>query len=309
MALHRLMEMAVGVPEPWALHAFYEEIGFTGGEAGWGSKTYPGQIRISEAGYRQLKSIKMACEDESDITTAMTKLDQLGVAYKYANGQLDVTDPVNKWQYQVEPAAISDVPAMPRRLLNTPGNRQRVGERAQVITEVTPRTPRRLGHVVMGSPEPQKTTALCMALGFRVSDSIGGGMATFLRCSRDHHNLLITPGPVPYLNHYAMEQDDFDSVMRGATLYLREHGEEYQVAGPGRHQIGGNIFWYMRDPSGTFFEFFTDMDNIADDAKWVVKEDWDLSDAWSIWGEKDQPELFFKVPDMESIMAGWHQSQ
>ncbi|MBT5602302.1 MAG: dioxygenase, partial [Gammaproteobacteria bacterium] len=60
---------------------------------------------------------------------------------------------------------------------------------------------------------------------------------------------------------------------------------------------------------GTFFEFFSDMDNIADDEKWVVKEDWDLSDAWSIWGEKDQPELFFRVPDMESIIAGWHKSQ
>ncbi|MDG2277042.1 MAG: VOC family protein [Pseudomonadales bacterium] len=309
MALHRLMEMEVGVPDPAALDDFYQEIGFSGEKGVWGSATYPGQIKISEASYRQLKYIKMACEDEADIAAIKARLDDIGVAYEHSNGTLQVTDPINKWRYLVTPAAISDQKTMPRRKQNSPGNRERVGERAQVITETNPRTPRRLGHVVLGSPDPQKTTELCLALGFRVSDTIGGGMATFMRCSRDHHNLLVTPGPVPYLNHYAMEQDDFDAVMRGATLYLRAHGEEHQIAGPGRHQIGGNIFWYMKDPSGTFFEFFADMDNIDNDAAWVVKDDWDMTDAWSIWGEKDQPELFFKVPDMEALIAGWNASQ
>ena len=37
MALHRLLGMEVGVPEPGVLDAFYNEIGFVGREGAWGS--------------------------------------------------------------------------------------------------------------------------------------------------------------------------------------------------------------------------------------------------------------------------------
>ncbi len=142
-------------------------------------------------------------------------------------------------------------------------------------------------------------------IGFRVSDIIAGGLGAFLRCSGDHHNLAIAPGPVPYLNHYAFEYDDFDAVMRAASVYVRRHGEGFHIAGPGRHPIGGNVFRYMLDPSGTIFEFFTDMDRIASDEAWVIKDDWDLGDGWSIWGQKETPEIFFNPVDMPEIVAGW----
>ena len=97
MALHRLMEMEVGVPDPAALDDFYQEIGFSGEKGVWGSATYPGQIKISEASYRQLKYIKMACEDEADIAAIKARLDEIGVAYEHSNGTLQVTDPINQW--------------------------------------------------------------------------------------------------------------------------------------------------------------------------------------------------------------------
>ena len=171
-------------------------------------------------------------------------------------------------------------------------------------TEPTPRPPRRLGHVVVGTTDLEATRKLYIeALGFRVSDTVAG-LAFFTRCSPDHHNFLFTPGPVPYLNHYALEHDDIDAVCRAATLYLRNH-EGTQIAGPGRHQIGSNMFWYMRDPSGTIFEYFADMDQIVDDEGWRVREDWPLEDTWSLWGEKDQPEVFFQPDDIEEVIAGW----
>lgn len=147
------------------------------------------------------------------------------------------------------------------------------------------------------------------ALGYRVSDIIGGGLGTFMRCSPDHHNLLIAPGPVPYLNHYALEHDDLDSVTRAATLYLRKHGDDHHVAGPGRHMIGGNEFWYMKDAAGTCFEFFSDMDYILDDDGWKIRDDWELEDSWSMWGPKDPPEVFFNPDDMAEIIAGWEKSK
>ena len=306
MALHRLQEVSIGAPDPARLDDFYREIGLIGGERSWGAADRPGQIQLAEAPYRQLLSIRILCEDEADLARAGARLDALGVAHQLANGTLTVRDPINEWTYIVEPGAVADVSPQPQRTMNFPGERNRVGARAEVIFEETPRPPRRLGHVVIGTPEPPKTAALCEALGFRVSDRVGGGIATFLRCSHDHHNFLVAPGPVPYLNHYAIEHDDFDSVFRAATQYLLDNGQENQIAGPGRHQIGGNIFWYLRDPSGTFFEFFADMDQIADDDAWTVKEDWNPMDSWSVWGEQQQPEVFFRPVDMDAVIDGWN---
>ena len=305
MALHRLQEMSIAAPDPDRLDAFYREIGLVGGNHSWGTSGRPEQISIAEAPYRQLRSLRMLCEDEADLAEAAGRLDELGVSYRLSDGRLTVTDPLNKWSYIVEPGEVADVGEQPRRVMNFPGQRNRLGKRADVLGEQAPRVPRRLGHVVVGSTDPQKSVELCRAIGFRVSDVIGGGLATFLRCSNDHHNLLITPGPVPYLNHYALEHDDFDSVFLAATTYLKNNGQDTQIAGPGRHYIGGNIFWYLCDPSGTFFEFFADMDQIDDDKAWNIREDWDLTDAWSIWGEKQQPDVFFRPLDMDAVIEGW----
>ena len=305
MALHRLAQMTVGVPDPSVLDAFYQEIGFTGGDGSWGGADRPGQIQIGEAPYRQLRALHIACEDEADLAAAAERLDQLGVPHQRVNGSLKVKDPVNEWEYIIEPAPVADISPQPKRVMNYPGERNRRGQRAEVLVEATPRPPRRLGHVVVGTPDPLKTSALCQALGFRVSDVVFNGAVTFMRCSWDHHNLLVTPGPVPYLNHYALEHDDFDSVMRAATNYLQTHGDDHQIAGPGRHPIGGNIFWYMLDPSGNFFEFFADMDQIVDDESWQIRDDWNPATSWSIWGDPKQPEVFFEPNDMKAIIEGW----
>jgi hypothetical protein len=308
MALHRLLGMEVGVPDPQTLDGFYAEIGLEGGGGHWGSRDAPGQIGIVEAPYRQLRAMRVGCEDEADLAAIAGRLDALGIKYETGEGRLRVTDPANGWDVVVEPVPAFDVSPQPERARNAPGARRRIGVRAEVIEEPAPRPPRRLGHVVVGTPDPGGTRKLFVdGLGYRVSDEVAG-VAFFLRCSRDHHNLLIAPGPVPYLNHYALEHDDIDAVCRAATLYLRAHPGT-QVAGPGRHQIGGNMFWYMRDPSGTFFEYFTDMDVIEDDDAWQPRSDWPLDDSWSVWGDKDQPEVFFRPDDIDTVIAGYQKAK
>ena len=304
MTLHTLLDIEIGAPEPTTLDEFYQEIGFVGSPGSWGGEGMQEQIKISEAPYRQLKTLRVACTNESDLAGIGVNLDALGVEYQIINGQLLLVDPINKWQLIVEPTSERRPAVHSQRVMNYPGERNRIGQRAEVITEKSSRKPRRLGHVVVGSPNPQKTVELMKAIGFRVSDIIFGGIATFMRCSSDHHNLLVAPGQVPYLNHYAIEHDDFDSVMKAATIYLGEHGQEKHISGPGRHQIGGNIFWYMLDPAGNFFEFFADMDQIIDDDTWEPG-DWSGSDLWSVWGDKEQPEVFFTPTDMEDILKGW----
>ena len=305
MALHRLLGMEIGVPDPAMLDAFYQEIGFTGGSRSWGPTDQPGQITINEAPFRQLREMRVGCESEEDLDRIVKNLEGLGIASQRSNGRLRVPDPVNKWDVVIEPAEVADTPPQPQRIMNRPGDRNRLDARHSLLTEATPHPPRRLGHIVVGSPDVAASLKFYTeGIGYRVSDIVGG-IAFFLRCSPDHHNLLLAPGPVPYLNHYAIEHDDIDSVCRAATLYLHEH-EDAQIAGPGRHPIGGNMFWYMRDPSGTFFEYFADMDRILDDAGWQVREDWPMEDSWSLWGETRQPEVFFQPPDMPAVIEGWN---
>jgi len=306
MALHRLLGIEIGVPEPARLESFYREIGLQGGGGKWGCAGLPGQIEISESPYRQLRQLRVACADEAELAAIAARLDALGVAAQVAGGALRLVDPLNHWRVVVEPAPPFDIAAPPPRVLNRSGARPRTAARADVVVEESPRPPRRLGHFVIGTPHIEQTLRFFVdGLGFRISDSVAG-VAFFLRCSFDHHNLLIQPGPVPYLNHYAFEHDDVDAVARAASVYVRAHPDAH-VDGLGRHMIGSNVFWYMRDPCGTFFEFFTDMDAIPDDTAWQARDDWALEGTWSVWGSREAPEVFFQPADLDSVVAGFHE--
>jgi len=43
------------------------------------------------------------------------------------------------------------------------------------------------------------------------------------------------------------------------------------VWGLGRHHVGSNFFWYLRDPAGNFSEYHSDLDCIVDDALWTPR--------------------------------------
>ena len=305
MPLHRLLGIDLGVPRPQTLHDFYAHIGFVETGDGWGQKDAVDQIRIAEAPFRQLTNVRLACHDEADLAAIGGRLDGLGIAHETRDGTLHLVDPINKWRVAVTPLPVEDVRANEERIVNRPGARARRQARPLVMTEEAQRPPRRLGHYVIGTTDVPATYKLYVeALGFRVSDKVLGGLGWFLRCSPDHHNMLITPGPVPYLNHYAIERDDIDAVMKAAGGYLAENPGT-QISGPGRHQLGGNVFWYLQDPAGNFFEQFADMDYIEDDDAWQPG-DWDQP-GWSLWGNDRQPEVFFKPHDLAEIIHGFQQ--
>jgi hypothetical protein len=47
-------------------------------------------------------------------------------------------------------------------------------------------------------------------------------------------------------------------------LSARARGPE----GLGRHHVGSNFFWYLKDPARNFSEYYSDLDCIVDDALW-----------------------------------------
>ena len=75
--------------------------------------------------------------------------------------------------------------------------------------------PRKLGHVFIGSVDLDATRSFFIdGLGFQVSDHIKGH-GSFLRCSEDHHNVLVLAAPVNYLHHTSWQVDDSTSGGQG----------------------------------------------------------------------------------------------
>src|SRR5258708_1241165 len=94
--------------------------------------------------------------------------------------------------------------------------------------------PRKLGHVVIGSTDYEATSRFFTeGLGFKASDYIKGAGA-FLRCSTDHHNVLVLSAPVNFLHHTSWQVEAVDEIGRGACPVLEAHPERH-VGGLGRH--------------------------------------------------------------------------
>ena len=128
--------------------------------------------------------------------------------------------------------------------------------------------PRKLGHAVLGSTDYRRSTSFFTdGLGFKISDRIAG-VGAFMRCSTDHHNVLVLAAPVNFLHHTSWQVDDVDEVGRGAFAMLEGRPERH-VWGLGRHYAGSNFFWYLKDPAGNFSEYYADMDCIVDDQLWT----------------------------------------
>jgi catechol 2,3-dioxygenase-like lactoylglutathione lyase family enzyme len=150
--------------------------------------------------------------------------------------------------------------------------------------------PRKFGHPTLTSPDPARTRAFFEdVLDFRLSDTIGGDVLTFLRCGVDHHGLGIQKGP-PGLNHYAWEIESLAHQGRLGDTLARAGGRF--IWGPGRHAAGMNIFSYHYDPAGAVVEYYADLYQVWDEDTYVPGE-WSLEDhrAQNLWGPGVPEEL------------------
>ena len=279
MALTDMLDITLAVPDPNELEGFWNRRGMvTTGPGQLGTADRPSQLRLVEGDYRHVAEVRVACSTEEDLSTIARALSDLGLVVERGEGRLSIVDPVLSHTVTVEVGEAAPLTPPPPRALNAPGILGRPDRRSEIATRESVPNPRRFGHVVFGSPDPQRSVAFYVdGLGFRVSDTLPDAGATFLRCSKDHHNLLILPAPVACMNHYAIEMDDVDGVgLRGAEVVGERN--DASIYGIGRHVVGSNIFWYLLDPSGGMFELFTDMDQITDDDRWdreIRRADWD----------------------------------
>ncbi len=117
-------------------------------------------------------------------------------------------------------------------------------------------------------------------LGFKVSDRVPG-ILSFMRCTTDHHNIAFAKSTHRGFHHASYEVGSFDEVGMGG-MWMREQGWE-PAWGLGRHAIGSNVFYYIKDPWGSYAEYFHDIDYIPEDANWDARE-WDPKYALYCWG-------------------------
>lgn len=300
MSLHRLTEITLGVPNVPETVEYYTHFGliaqpsvdpaehwFGTGDGG------PRQLRIVEAPIRRLLSLGIGADDHDDLGRIGASLKGVGAASRVEGDQLTTTEPVTGLEVTVSIAPhITPKPAAETRRPNV---------RAASLRRTEPARPRKLGHVFIGSTDaPTSRRFFTDGLGFKVSDEVRN-IATFMRCSTDHHNVVVGTAPVNYLHHSSWEVTDIDEIGRAAKAALDGHPERH-VWGAGRLWVGANYFYYLRDPAGNMTEYYADMDEITDDQLWKPG----VFEVATLWGPEPLPPSLIQPDDLAELMASSH---
>jgi catechol 2,3-dioxygenase-like lactoylglutathione lyase family enzyme len=304
MALHRLTSITMGVPNVEETAAYYDEFGLAPDGNGWFTTRDAGrQLRIVPAPTRRLIDLHVGVDDSDDLARAAGNLERMGIGVERGPGWISAVDKATGTRAYLEIAGRFEQDEVPPTPYNGPGRYERSNDRAPGVQRTDRVMPRKLGHAVLGSTDYEATQAFFInGLGFKVSDHIKGA-GTFMRCSTDHHNVLVLGAPVSFLHHTSWQVDDVDDVGRGASSMLEDHPERH-IWGLGRHYGGSNFFWYLKDPAGNFSEYYSDMDCIVDDQLWTPQ---DLQGAQGLfsWGPPPPPS-FLHPEDLAAMMTGAH---
>ncbi len=271
----------------------------------------------------------MGVDDPDDLVRAAAQLARLGVPARASAGfsavpagspgvpsagfsavpagpLLEAVEPVTGVRVSLEVSPRLRQDPVPATVYNGPGRTERPDGRAPGFQRPDRVRPRKLGHAVIGSTDYRTSTSFFTdGLGFKVSDRISG-VGAFLRCSTDHHNVLVLAAPVNFLHHTSWQVDDVDDVGRGAHAMLEGRPERH-VWGLGRHYAGSNFFWYLKDPAGNFSEYYSDMDCIVDDQLWTP-EDLEGARGLFAWGPPPPPS-FLHPDDLAAMMTGAHSAR
>jgi len=172
---------------------------------------------------------------------------------------------------------------------NGPGHYDRINTKGSISYDTKPE-PHRLGHAVEFTTNLEKKIAFYTGvMGLKLTDS-SEGLIAFLRPpgGSDHHTVAFLQADKTGFHHASFEVDSIDHVGLGGQRML-EKG--YRNGwGLGRHALGSNFFWYIRDPHEGLCEYFADIDYIADDNAWTPR-DWPMDVGFYLWGP-NPPEEF-----------------
>jgi catechol 2,3-dioxygenase-like lactoylglutathione lyase family enzyme len=294
--IRNLQHFALAVPDPEAGRKFYETFGLVGVTR---KNTLAmrchgrdqDQVLLVEGSKRCIHYISFGIA-AGDLDATKATLEKAGVAlldppYADAPDGLWLRDP-DGTLVNLQVAEAQPISAVAASLLNSPGDYRRIGLRGAPSRDMQTH-PRRLGHVLLFTPDVLRVTRFYTELlGMRLSDTVAGDMLAFIRCAgdSDHHVLALAHSDRPGFHHVSFEVGSIDEIVRGAER-LVEAG--YRTAwGLGRHVIGSNFFYYVRDPWNGLTEYFLDIDVVPGDAVWQPR-DWDPEDGFFLWSTSGPP--------------------
>jgi catechol 2,3-dioxygenase-like lactoylglutathione lyase family enzyme len=202
MSLHGLLSVTIGVPNLEETAEYYTDFGLAPAAGGWFSTADGGpQLRIVHAPTRRLVELHVAGDDPDDLGRAATNLARLGLAGQLSGAGLATIEPVTGTRVYLDVARRLHQDPPTATDYNGPGRFDRTNNRALGFMRPDRVRPRKLGHVVLGSVDYRATMAFFVdGLGFKVSDRIKD-VGAFMRCSTDHHNILVLSAPVNFLHH------------------------------------------------------------------------------------------------------------
>jgi len=243
MSLHGLLSVTIGVPNVAETSAYYTEFGLAPEADGWFATLDAGrQLQILPAPTRRLLGLRVGVDHADDLARAAAQLARLGVpavpsgplleavpsagsAAGSPGSRLEAVEPVTGVRVSLEVSPRLRQDPVPATVYNGPGRAERPDGRAPGFQRPDRVRPRKLGHAVIGSTDYRATTSFFTdGLGFKVSDRIAG-VGAFMRCSTDHHNVLVLAAPVTFLHHTSWQVDDVDDVGRGAFAMLEGRPE------------------------------------------------------------------------------------
>ena len=168
--------------------------------------------------------------------------------------------------------------------INAPGRIVR-SHRSAILAKSSypPAKPLRLGHILVFSPDvPRSVAFMTDALGMGLADRAQDIIAfTCARTNSDHHVVAFAKSPGVGFHHASFQVNDPDEVGRGGQALLAK--TRLGDWGFGRHTIGSNFFHYIQDPWGSWFEYYSDMDHIADYSLWTPTN-YAMEDSLASWG-------------------------
>ena len=161
--------------------------------------------------------------------------------------------------------------------------------------------PRRLSHISLFTADVRQAIEFYgRYLGLRLSDCSGGDVA-FLHGAHgsEHHLIAFGRSSGPGLHHCSWDVSSIAEVGQGA-MQMRDAGYP-QGWGVGRHVLGSNYFYYVRDPWGSYSEYSADMDYVPLGETWTAG-DHPAEDSFYQWGP-EPPEDFAHNYEMDGGSA------
>jgi catechol 2,3-dioxygenase-like lactoylglutathione lyase family enzyme len=255
MGVHRVISLVREVPNLPLTRAFYTEFGLRETTPGTFATEVGGEQLVLRSGdVPRIVELNIAADADTDLDAIAQRFEGLGIDAVRSDAGLEAAEPVSGVLVRISVAA--RLPKDPAPSVPTSVDRTDLVQREPV-------RPLRLGHVVIGCTDVEEAKRFFLdGVGMRLSDYVIGG--PFMRFETDHHNVVLLPAPMTLLHHTAWKVRSVDEIGYGGSRMIENHPERH-AWGLGRHAASANYFWYLKDPAGSFSEYYySEKDGLAD---------------------------------------------